>query len=130
MSVVIIYDTGSEVTLCNDETGPMITNTKEERMRITISTINSEQTMLKQTCKLNLNNDQTIEAVKIPNMNFRLQPQIIPNQWQDLEGAWANQGTYGDCLNPTRSRPGNSFPTCSKKSNRRTASSKPSQINA
>ena len=73
----------------------MITNTKEERMRIAISTINSEQTMLMQACKLSLNNDQTIEAVKIPNMNFRLQTQIIPNQWQDLQGEWANQDTYG-----------------------------------
>lgn len=80
VSVVIIYDTGSEIKLCNDETGPMITNTKEERMKITISTISSEQTMLMQACKLSLNNDQTIEAVKIPNMNFWLQPQIIPNQ--------------------------------------------------
>ena len=48
VSVIIIYDTGSEVSLCNDETGPIITNTKEERMRITISTINSERTILMQ----------------------------------------------------------------------------------
>ena len=95
VSIVIIYDTGSEVTLCNDETGPMITNTKEEKMRIAITTINSEWTIPMQNCKLSLNNGQTIEAVKIPNMNFRLQPQIIPDQWQDLQGAWANQDTYG-----------------------------------
>ena len=48
-----------------------------------------------QACKLSLNNDQIIEAVKIPNMNFWLQLQIILNQWQDLQGAWANQETYG-----------------------------------
>ena len=52
VSIVIIYDTGSEVTLCNDETGTMITNTKAERMRITISTINSEQTIPVKNCKL------------------------------------------------------------------------------
>ena len=81
ISAVINYDTGSEVTLCNNKTGHMITDTKEERMRIAISTINSERSMQIQACKLSLNNDQTIEAVKIPNMNIRLQPQIILNQW-------------------------------------------------
>ena len=31
----------------------------------------------------------------IPNMKLWLQTQIIPNHWQDLEGTWANQDTYG-----------------------------------
>ena len=93
VSVVIIYDTWSEVSLCNDGTEPMVTSTKEERKRIELSTINSAQTRLIQVCNLDINNGQTIEAVMIPNMKFQLQPQIIPNYWQDLEGIWANQDT-------------------------------------
>ena len=46
--VVIIYDTGSDVSPCNDEAGPIIANIKEESMRMAISTINSERTMLMQ----------------------------------------------------------------------------------
>ena len=81
MSAVIIYDTGSEVSLCNYETEPIVTSTKEERKKIAISTINSMQTRLVQVCKLNLKNDQTIEAIMIPNMKLQLQPQTIPNHW-------------------------------------------------
>ena len=95
MSAVIIYDTGSEISLCNYETEPIVTSAKEERKKIAISTINSVQTRLIQVCKLNLKNDQTIEAIMIPNMKLQLQPQNIPNHWQGLEGTWANQDTYG-----------------------------------
>ena len=56
ISVVIIYDTGSEVSLCNYETRPMVASTKEERTKIVISTINSVQTRLIQVCKIDLNN--------------------------------------------------------------------------
>ena len=95
MSAVIIYDTGLEVSLCNYETVPIVTSVKEESKKIAISTINSVQTRLVQVCKLNLKNDQTIEALMIPNMKLQLQPQTIPNHWQGLEGTWANQDTYG-----------------------------------
>ena len=36
-----------------------------------------------------------MEAIMIPNMKLRLQPRVIPNQWQDLDGVWADQDTYG-----------------------------------
>ena len=36
-----------------------------------------------------------MEAIIIPNMKLRLQPQVIPDQWQDLDGVWADQDTYG-----------------------------------
>ena len=53
------------------------------------------QTRLVQVCKLNKKNDQTIEALMIPNMKLQLQLRTIPNHWHGLEGAWANQDTYG-----------------------------------
>ena len=31
----------------------------------------------------------------IPTMKLRLQAQVIPEAWQDLNGVWANQDTYG-----------------------------------
>ena len=52
MSAVIIYDTGSEVSLCNYETKPIVTSVKKERKKIMISTINSVQNGLMQVCKL------------------------------------------------------------------------------
>ena len=36
-----------------------------------------------------------MEAIMIPNMKLRLQPQVIPDQWHDLDGVWADQNTYG-----------------------------------
>ena len=45
--IVIIYDTGSEVSLCNYETGPIVTNTKKGNKKVTISTINSVQAKLR-----------------------------------------------------------------------------------
>ena len=36
-----------------------------------------------------------MEAIMIPNMKLRLQAQIIPEAWQDLNGVWADQDTYG-----------------------------------
>ena len=35
--VVIIYDTGSEVSLCNYETGPIVSNTKRGNKKVMIS---------------------------------------------------------------------------------------------
>ena len=29
------------------------------------------------------------------NLKLRLQPQVIPDHWHDLEGVWADQDTYG-----------------------------------
>ena len=48
----------------------MVASTKEERKNIAISTINSVQTRLIQVCKLDLKDDQTIEAIMIPNMKL------------------------------------------------------------
>ena len=45
--IVIIYDTGSEVTLCNYETGLIVIDTKRDNKKITISTVNSIQAKLR-----------------------------------------------------------------------------------
>ena len=90
MSTIIIYDTGSEFSFCNQDTKPLATNTKKERRNLAISTINNVQNGLMQLCKLRLKNDQNIETIMLPRMKLQLQPQNIPSQWQNLEGKWAN----------------------------------------
>ena len=76
--IVIIYDTGSEVSLCNYETGPVVADTIQGNKKVTISTINSMQAKLRQVYKLNLNDGWTMEAIMIPKMKLQLQSQIIP----------------------------------------------------
>ena len=92
---MIIYDTGLEVSLCNYETGPIISNTKIGNKKVTISTINSIQAKIRQVYKLMLNDGWTMEAIMIQTMKLRLQAQVIPEAWQDLNGVWADQDTYG-----------------------------------
>ena len=41
--IVIIYDTGLEVSLCNYETGLVVADTKRGNKKVSISTINSIQ---------------------------------------------------------------------------------------
>ena len=36
-----------------------------------------------------------MEAIMIPNMKLWLQAKVIPEEWQDLNGEWADQDTYG-----------------------------------
>ena len=36
-----------------------------------------------------------MEAIMIPNMKLRLQPQVIPDQWHDLDRVWSDPDTYG-----------------------------------
>ena len=83
--VIIIYDTGLEVSLCNYETCPTVTNAKKGNKKVTISTINSIQAKLRQVYSLSLKEGWTMETIMIPNMKLRLQPQVIPDQWQDLD---------------------------------------------
>ena len=45
--IVIIYDTGSEVLLCNYETGQVVADTIRGNKKVTISTINSMQAKLR-----------------------------------------------------------------------------------
>ena len=48
-----------------------------------------------QLFKMKLENGQDIETIMLPYMEWKLQPQDIPNQWKSLKGKWANQNTQG-----------------------------------
>ena len=69
-----------------------IENTKRNLM---IGTINNMQRGPMQLCKLKLENGQDIQTIMLPNMEWKLQPQDIPDQWKSLKGKWANQNTQG-----------------------------------
>ena len=71
--IVIIYDTGSEVSLCNYETGPIVCDTKRGNKKVTMSTINSIQAKIRQVYKLVLNDGLSMEAIMIPSMRLLLQ---------------------------------------------------------
>ena len=47
-TIVIIYDTGLEVSLCNYQTGPVVADTIRGNKKVTICTINSIQAKLRQ----------------------------------------------------------------------------------
>ena len=66
MSAVIIYYTGSEVSLCNYERGPIVTNSKKWNKKVTISNINSIQAKLRQVYSLSLKEGWAMEAIIIP----------------------------------------------------------------
>ena len=93
--VVIIYDTGSEVSLCNYETGPLIVKTKKADKKVTISIINSIQAKHRKVHKVKVKDDWSMEAIMIPKMKLCLQALDIPEVWQKLEGVSAEQDTYG-----------------------------------
>ena len=61
--IVIIYDTGSEVSLCNYETGPVVADTIRGNKKVTISTINSMQAKLRQVYRLALNDGWSMELL-------------------------------------------------------------------
>ena len=68
--IVIIYDTGSEVSLCNYKAGPIAVDTKRGNKKVTISTINSIQAKLRKVYKLKVNDDWSLEAIMIPKMKL------------------------------------------------------------
>ena len=71
--VVIIYDTGSEVSLFNYKTGPVVIDAKRGNKKVTISTINSIQAKLRKVYKLKIKDNWSLEAIMIPNMRLFLQ---------------------------------------------------------
>ena len=72
MPAVIIYDTGSEFSFCNQDTKSMASNIEKARRNLAISTINDVQSGSMQLCKLKLENGQDIEAIMFPSMELQL----------------------------------------------------------
>ena len=73
----------------------MANSIEETKINLMIGTINNVQRESMQLCKLKLENGQDIQTIMLPNMEWKLQPQDIPDQWKSLKGKWANQNTQG-----------------------------------
>merc|ERR1711873_283649 len=59
--IVLIYDTGAQVSLCNFETEPLLIGTKQADRRITISAIESSKAKLRRIHTLDLGDGHQID---------------------------------------------------------------------
>ena len=92
--VVIIYDTGAQLSLCNYETGPLLIHSKPADKRVTISTVNSTKAKLRRIHTLALGDELQLDAVLIPNLRLNLQSMEVPEKWQHLADEFADQDTF------------------------------------
>ena len=89
--VAIVYDTGSQLTLCNYETGPLLISSKPADRKVTISTVNSTKAQLRRIHTLTLGDDFQLDAVLIPNLRLHLRSMDIPDVWKHLSDELADQ---------------------------------------
>ena len=89
--VVLIYDTGAQVSLCNPETNPLLIGTKQANKNLTISTIESAKAKLRGIHTLDLGGGQQMDAILIPNLQLNLRTIRIPEVWQHTYDTFADQ---------------------------------------
>ena len=89
--VVLIYDTGAQVSLCNPETNPLLIGTKQANKNVTISTIESTKAKLRGIHTLDLGGGQQMDAILIPNLQLNLRTIRIPEVWQHTYDTFADQ---------------------------------------
>ena len=89
--IVLIYDTGAQVSLCNHETGPLLIQSKQADKRVTISTISSSTATPRAIHTLDLGNGYNMDAILSPGLRLTLREADIPDEWQGLEDTFANQ---------------------------------------
>ena len=73
----------------------MANSIDDTKKNLMIGTINNVQRESMQLCKMKPENGQDIQTIMLPNMEWKLQPQDISDQWKSLKGKWANQNTQG-----------------------------------
>ena len=71
----------------------MANSIDDTKKNLMIGTINNVQRESMQLCKMKPENGQDIQTIMLPNMEWKLQPQDIPDQWKSLKGEKANQNT-------------------------------------
>ena len=92
--IVLIYDTGAQVSLCNFETGPLLIGTKQADRRVTISTVESSKAKLRRIHTLDLGDGHQMDAILIPNLRLNLRTIRIPEPWQHIDDTFADQDHY------------------------------------
>merc|ERR1712240_632147 len=92
--IVLIYDTGAQVSLCNFETGPLLIESKQADRRVTISTIDSSKAKLRRIHTLDLGDRHKMDAILIPNLRLNLRTISIPERWHHIDDTFADQDHY------------------------------------
>ena len=64
--VTVVYDTGSQITLCNYKTGPLLIGSKLADKKVTISTVNSARASIRRIYTLTLGDNIRLDAILIP----------------------------------------------------------------
>merc|ERR1712240_612415 len=89
--VVLIYDTGAQVSLCNPETSPLLIGTKQANKNLTISTIESTKAKQRGIHTLDLGGGQQMDAILIPTLQLKLKTIKTPEVWQHTYNTFADQ---------------------------------------
>ena len=89
--VVLIYDTGAQVSLCNPETSPLLIGTKQPNKNLTISTIESANSKQRGIHTLDLGGGQQMDAILIPTLQLKLKTIKTPEVWQHTYNTFADQ---------------------------------------
>ena len=89
--IVLVYDTGAQVTLCNQETGPLLIQSRQTHSLVTISTISSSTATPREIHTFQLGNGNTIDAILSPHLRLTLRAADIPDEWKGQENTFADQ---------------------------------------
>merc|ERR1712240_263843 len=89
--VVLIYDTGAQVSLCNPETSPLLIGTNQPDKNLTISTIESANSKQRGIHTLDLGGGQQMDVILIPTLQLKLKTIKTPEVWQHTYDAFADQ---------------------------------------
>merc|ERR1712240_278981 len=89
--VVLIYDTGAQVSLCNPETNPLLIGTKQANKNLTISKIESDKAKQRGIYTLDLGRGQQMDSILIPTLQLKLRTIRTPEVWKHTYDAFADQ---------------------------------------
>merc|ERR1712240_704409 len=89
--LVLIYDTGAQVSLCNPETSTLLMGTKQANKNLTISTIDSVNSEQREIHTLDLGDGQQTDAILMPTLQLKLKTIKTPEVWQHTYDAFADQ---------------------------------------
>ena len=89
--VVLIYDTGAQVSLCNPETSTLLIETKQTNKKLTISTIDGVNSEQREIHTLDLGNGQQMDAILMPTLQLNLETIKTPKVWQHNYKAFTDQ---------------------------------------
>ena len=86
----VLYDSGSQHSLANRSTHPLITSSRSSGHPIQLSTITGDSCKNRQVVTLTLNKDTSIEALLVDSLNISHGSLKLPNEWTRYRGNWCD----------------------------------------